>query len=206
MTLVALSAAYGAGGSLVGPALAERLGVPFLDRAISLAVAHELDVPLDDVAARDEHVTTGWLERLLRGFIGGDVSAPTPVPADTTSSQDFVRATEAAVRAQAASGEGVILGRGAVAILRDDPRALRVRLSGPPKQRLLHAMEIGGHDRATAERALQHADRTHAEYVRQFYGLRLDDPILYHLVVDSTAIDTETCVEVIARLAVAVAR
>ena len=40
--LIALSAAYGAGGSIIGPALADRLGVPFLDRAIPLAVADRL--------------------------------------------------------------------------------------------------------------------------------------------------------------------
>ena len=32
MTLVTISASYGAGGSRVAPALAERLGVPFLGR------------------------------------------------------------------------------------------------------------------------------------------------------------------------------
>ncbi|HYB27041.1 MAG TPA: hypothetical protein VEF89_10550 [Solirubrobacteraceae bacterium] len=38
MTLVALSAFNGTGGSVVGPTVAERLGVPFVDRAIPLAV------------------------------------------------------------------------------------------------------------------------------------------------------------------------
>ncbi len=33
--LVTISAAYGAGGSVVAPALAERLGVPFLQRVTS---------------------------------------------------------------------------------------------------------------------------------------------------------------------------
>ena len=32
MTLVTISASYGAGGSRIAPALAERLGVPFLGR------------------------------------------------------------------------------------------------------------------------------------------------------------------------------
>jgi Cytidylate kinase-like family len=34
--LVTISAAYGTGGSLVGPRLADRLGVPFLDRVESM--------------------------------------------------------------------------------------------------------------------------------------------------------------------------
>ena len=43
--LVTISAAYGAGGSLVGPRVAERLGVRFLDRASPVSVADHLEVP-----------------------------------------------------------------------------------------------------------------------------------------------------------------
>jgi shikimate kinase len=39
MHVVTLSAGYGAGGSVIGPAVAERLGVPFLDRALPAGVA-----------------------------------------------------------------------------------------------------------------------------------------------------------------------
>ncbi len=52
--LVVLSASYGAGGSRERAAkLAERLGVPFVDRAIPVAVAAELDVPVDEAEAHD---------------------------------------------------------------------------------------------------------------------------------------------------------
>ena len=63
--MIALSASYGAGGSVIGPALAARLEVPFLDRAIPLAVANRLHVPYDDAVAHDEQVSTGWLERVV---------------------------------------------------------------------------------------------------------------------------------------------
>ncbi len=54
MSLVALSASYGAGGSVIGPAVAERLDVPFVDRAIPLAVADRLQVSYDEAAAHDD--------------------------------------------------------------------------------------------------------------------------------------------------------
>jgi hypothetical protein len=100
MTLVALSASYGAAGSRIGPGLAERLGVPFLDRAIPLAVAERLHVPVDEAVAHEDRVNL--LERLLRGFIGGDNVTPTPTPA--TDSDEFHEATVAALRAQAGTG------------------------------------------------------------------------------------------------------
>jgi Cytidylate kinase-like family len=201
MTLVALSASYGAGGSRVGPALAERLGVPFLDRAIPLEVAERLQVGVDQAAAHDDRVSGSRWERLLGGFVAGDNGAPTPLPANGVSSEDFRRTTEAVLLQQAATGEGVILGRASVVVLRDDPRVLRVRLNGPPQRRARQAAEMENVEPGVAERALRQTDRAHDEYVRQFYGVRLDDPSLYHLVLDSTAIDLETCIDVIASAA-----
>jgi cytidylate kinase len=201
MTVVALSASYGAGGTVIGPELARRLGVPFVDRAIPAAVAARLDVSLDDAAAHDEEAGESFLDRLLRGFIGTDIGVPAPVPAESFTSEDFRKATEEVLLRQSATGEGVILGRAAVAVLRDDPRVLRVRLDGPREARIRQAMALGGIDRQTAERALARLDRTHAEYARQFYGVDIKDCTLYHLVIDSTAIDTGACVELIARAA-----
>jgi len=203
VSLVALSASYGAGGSVIGPALAERLGVPFVDRAIPLAVADRLDVPYDDAAAHDEHVSTSWLERLLRGFVGADTGTPAPLPAETFSSEDFRRATEEVLLQQARTGEGVILGRGSVVVLRSsEPAALRVRLDGPAQARVHQAMRLDpGLDAESAERARAQFDRAHAAYFQQLYDVDVRDPALYHLVLDSTAIELEVCVELIARAA-----
>jgi cytidylate kinase len=205
MTLVALSASYGAGGSVVGPGLAERLGVPFVDRAIPARVAERLDVSVDDAAAHDEQAADSFLDRLLRGFIGTDIGVPAPLPAETFTSEDFRKATEDVLLRQAATGQGVILGRGGMIVLRDDPRVLRVRLNGPAERRLRQAMTIGEIDEETARDTLGKLDRAHADYVRQFYGADINDSTLYHLVIDSTAIALDACVELIAQAAEALA-
>jgi hypothetical protein len=54
MALVTISAAYGALGSEVGRKLADRLDVPFLDRAITAGVAQRLALPLEEAASLDE--------------------------------------------------------------------------------------------------------------------------------------------------------
>lgn len=199
MTLVAMSAAYGAAGSRIGPAVAERLGVPFVDRAIALAVAERLDVTIDEAIAHEEPSEgAGLLQRLLSGFLGADpAGAPSPLPPSGAVAEDFHRASREAVLAQAAAGEGVILGRGAVAALRDDPRVLRVRLTGPVERRIQQAVRLGHRDRETAERALRRLDRTHAEYLRHFYDVDVNDPGLYHLTIDATAFSAEACVNLI---------
>lgn len=202
MTLIALSASYGADGTHIAPALARRLDVPFVDRAIALAVAERLDIPLEDALAHEERSAGSLLERLLSGFRGADTGAPAPLPGDLITAEDFHRASREILLARAATGEGVILGRGAVAALRDDPRALRVRLTGPVKRRIEQALRLGAPDRESAERALRQLDRAHADYVRQFYDVDIDDPALYHLVIDATVFSPETVVDLIDSAAV----
>jgi len=205
MTLVALSGSYGAGGSRIGPGLAERLHVPFLDRAIPAAVADELAVPFDDAEAHDEQLNANWLERLLAGLFAADLSAPLPVLAPARSAADFRSATEAILLRAAAHGDGVILGRGAAIVLRDKPGVLRARLDGPRERRIRQAMRLEEIDFATAQRRQRELDRAHSTYAKHFYNADIDDPSLYHVVLDSTTIPLDRCVEMLTTAALAVA-
>jgi cytidylate kinase-like protein len=205
MTLVAVSAAYGAAGSHIAPAVAQRLGVPFVDRAIPLEVADRLDIPVEDALAHEERPGGSLVERLLSGFRGADTGAPAPLPPDIVSAEDFHRASREVLLARAATGDGVILGRGAVAALRDDPRVLRVRLTGPVDRRIEQALRLGAPGREAAERALRQLDRAHADYLRQFYDVDIDDSSLYHLVIDATAFAPEIVIDLIAQAAVEMA-
>lgn len=197
MTLVAISAAYGAGGSRVGPMLAQQLGVPFVDRAIPMQDAAALPFPNDETEERGS-----WLERVLSGFVGAEASVPGPVAtASPLASEDARRESDELLLRLAQGGRGVVLGRAAVAVLRDDPRVLRVRLYGPPQRRIEQAVRTFGADREVAANAVRNLDRTHDAYLRQFYGADIDDPALYHLMIDSTVVPIDTCAELIARAA-----
>jgi hypothetical protein len=194
MTVVAISAAYGARGGLIGPELAARLGVPFVDRALTHKVAVALDLSVEEAHQYWEPPQQSFLERILSSFHGVDTGAPIGPPPETTSAEDFHRAAEAAVLEQAATGEGVILGRGSVAALREYPHVLRVRLPGPTDRRLVIAMELSGRGEQEAGAAMRRLDRYHADYLREFYDVDIDDPALYHLAIDATALDVEPCV------------
>jgi cytidylate kinase len=201
MSLVTLSATYGAGGSEVGPALAQRLGVPFVDRLIPAQVADGLGVRNDEACAHDE-VSQGLVARFLTNLAPAGQAFGTAAPAQRgLSERDFLAMTEQVIRERAASGQGVILGRAAAVVLSDDARGVHVRLDGPREARVLQAMRIQKIDRSTAERRLEDTDRARHAYVRHFYHEDARDPALYHLVIDSTAIDLAACVDLIARAA-----
>jgi cytidylate kinase len=199
MALVTLSATYGAGGSQVGPALAERLGVDFLDRAIPTAVAERLSIPLDEALAHDESLGDA-IGRLSSSFALLPELAGAMVHADLLAEEDYRRETERAIREHASSG-AVILGRAGQLVLRDEPAALHVRLDGPKERRLRQAMTLEGVDEETAKRHMRETDRAREAYVQHFYGADPRDCTLYHLVLDSTQMPLDACVELIARAA-----
>ena len=96
-------------------------------------------------------------------------------------------------------------------VLRSVPWALHVHLSGPREGRLRQRMALEGIDRDTAEQRQRAEDRARRRYVRRAYGVDGDGPNLYHLMIDSTAISLDTCVDLIvaashARVAAAPAR
>jgi cytidylate kinase len=202
MTVVTLSAPYGAGGSEIGPEVAERLGVEFVDRAIPTDVAERLAVPLRDAIERDEAIG-GWFTRALLSFgqVGPVLAGAAPPPDATVGADAFCQATEQVLRERAAGEGAVILGRAGAIVLRDHPSALHVRLDGPRDARIEQGMLIEGVDRATAERHADESDRARETYVRHFYRVDARDAKHYHLVIDSTAIPLQACAELIVEAA-----
>ena len=190
-----ISASFGAGGSRVGPSVADRLGVELLDRAIPTRVAERLAVPLEDALAHDESLGDA-IGRLASSFALLPELAGAMAQAGVLAGEDYRRETERIIVEHADRG-AVVLGRAGAIILRDHPQALHVRLDGPRERRIEQAMRLGGVEREDAERLRRDSDRAREAYVRHFYGADARDPSLYHLVIDSTALSLGTVADVI---------
>jgi len=195
ITLVTLSASYGAGGSHVGPALARRLDVPFVDRAVSAAIADALGISHTAAERLDEDVERG-IDRVLAhmapiGEFYGDVDP------ELLQRSSHHEAAEQVIREVARTGRGVILGRAGAVVLADHPQALHVRLDGPPAARVRQAMRLSDVDEATAERRRRKTDRAREAYVKRYYGCDARDSRLYDMVLDSTRLGLDRCVDLV---------
>ena len=203
MGTVTIAATYGAGGSVIARAVAERLGLPFVERAIPASVAERIHQPLEAALADDADHTSAvghLLNRVLAtsGLFVGVQSAPELVGVGTD-----IATTEAALRKLADGGGAVILGRGGVFVLHGRPDVFHVRLDGPVEARRRQAATHEGIDPAAAAKTQQYADRARRAYIHHFYPRAgaWEDPRHYHLVLDSTAISLDTCVEIVVRAA-----
>jgi cytidylate kinase len=199
---VTISAAYGAGGSIVAPDVASQLGFPFLDRAISSRVAAQLQVSIRE--AEGATIRRPLVDRffsVLSPLAGGVLGAGTDAtPHGTIPPPDeaafFRQQAETIMREALASG-AVILGRAGGAAFSKEPGVLRVRLFGPKEARIEQAARIENVDVPTARRRLPNVDRARAQYVRRLYCVSIDDPELYQLQIDSTALPLRACADLI---------
>jgi cytidylate kinase len=194
---VTISAGYGAGGSLVAPKVAELLGLRLIDRAISSTVASQLQVSVAE--AQQGEARKSVAERFFGVLtpLTGVSSAPAQ-PGLTDDAAAFREHIERLLR-EALAGGAVILGRAGAAAFRQEPDVLRVRLFGPPEARIAQAAAVEAVPVELARERLPEVDQARAQYVRRLYHVDLDDPRLYHLQLDSTALPLDTCAELIVR-------
>ncbi|TMC46587.1 MAG: cytidylate kinase-like family protein, partial [Chloroflexi bacterium] len=114
---VTISASYGAGGSVIAPAVAEQLNLPLLDRAISSRVAAQLHVSVQE--AEGGEMRRSLVEKFLAvlaplasGALGAGTDAAPPHAIPPPDDADFFREQAEAIMNEALSGGAVILGRG----------------------------------------------------------------------------------------------
>jgi hypothetical protein len=125
-------ALFGAGGHVVGPRVAERLGVPYLDRGILAGVAKQMHVPESAVAGYDPESQELPHSPLRRYFYSlGHMTTADASPASSLEfDDDRYRIETEEFLAKATTEGGVVLGRGGQVVLRAVPGVLHVLLHG----------------------------------------------------------------------------
>jgi hypothetical protein len=199
MGTVTIAATYGAGGSIIGPEVAKRLGLPFVDRAIPTALVEKIHGPLVEALADDSNRTSG-VGRLLNSALSySGLFAGVPLGDEERGIVPDVGQTEVAMRRLADAGGAVILGRAGVFVLKDRTDVFHLRLDGDVEARRRAAMAYEGLDYKSAAKKQQDTDHARRAYVAHFYPRSgaWEDPRHYHMVLDSTAISIDTCVDII---------
>jgi Cytidylate kinase-like family len=196
--VVTVSARYGAAGSVIAPKLAARLGLRFFDRLIHGAGTANVESIVERLTVEEEQqappgpIVTG-LTRM-----GAALGLPTPAQGDVDMGGELRARVEASVAQISRTGGGVILGRAAAVVLAAHPMSFNVRLAGPADRCLAQGMSIEGVSEAVAREHQERADRSWARFVSRLFDRDPTDPRLYHLMVDSTVIPIDACVELIA--------
>ena len=203
MPVVTISRQFGAGGSSVAGIVAAELGAEVVDKTLIEEVARRLSISPGDVAAEDERARP-LLERLVRSFsslepaMGAGWSPPYPDPWFDPR-KEIVQLTEQLIREVAATGNVVIVGRGAGFCLRARPDVFRVFLRAPEEARIRTLMDRLGLGRDEVRRKMHETDANRAAYIHQLYKKDWCDPDEYDLIANTGRIGYQGTAEVILR-------
>jgi cytidylate kinase len=200
--VVTISATYGAAGSLIAPRLADRLGLPFVDRFVSVALAHEAATSGEGLHETERTATPTSRLLLYLARLPSVLGTPVPDLETLDREEKLRRESDEMLESLGSTTGGVVLGRAAAVVLADRPAVLHVRLDGPADRRRAQAMAIEGIDDATAREHQGETDRARALYVRRLYGRDAADASLYHLWINSTLLTVDTCVDMLAVAAI----
>jgi cytidylate kinase len=92
---------------------------------------------------------------------------------------------EGIIRYWADKGETVIVGRGGQMTLRDRLDVFHIRVVAPVELRVTQLQQEKNISAESAQARLETSAKTRAHYLRRSYRAQLDDPTLYHLVINT---------------------
>jgi CMP/dCMP kinase len=197
MRAVTISREYGSGGGEIAARLAKRLGWQLVDHALVERVASEFGTSTQEAEVHDEHVH-GMVSQALNNllYLYPVAMASTP-PEAFLSDEAYCDAFNRVVRAAAARGHVVIVGRASQVILADLRDVLHVRVIAPFEKRVVYVMQREGIDHHTAESRIHRKDHERASYLEREYHHYPDDAQLYDLVLNTSLLDLERAVDII---------
>ena len=99
--------------------------------------------------------------------------------------ETIVRQTAETILRLAELGNVIILGRGANIITARLPQVLHLRLIGSVEQRLAHIEHFDKLSRKEALQRIKREDGGRRRYLKKYFRKEIDDPLLYHLVVNT---------------------
>jgi len=187
----------GSGAAYIGQKIAARLGALYLDREILEWAAQQLHVSPESLEPRDEALTPLWVS-VVQSFAcasPGIVYAPPPLsqPTDKEVFEAEAQVISQVARAQSA----VVVGRGGIHALRDQPRHLSVFLHASEGFRLRRVEQVYHLSAEDARSAIEWRDSIRTRYHRMLTGRDWYDATQYDLCLDTGVVGIDASAELI---------
>lgn len=165
MSAITISRQMGSQGDEIAWQVAQQLGWRRVDRELINRSALAAKVPQVALAEIDE-----------LGLFGLRPSAK--------EWRAYQSQVEQFIRDLADEGGVVIVGRGGQVVLRDRPDVLHVRVIAPFEARVSRLQQKEKISVEAAQARLKESLKARAQYLQRSYSVQVDDPSLYHLVIN----------------------
>ncbi|MDR1179616.1 MAG: cytidylate kinase family protein [Spirochaetales bacterium] len=185
MPVICISRELGGGGEKTARELAEIGGYRFIEREVIEANLTKHNLTRETLVHYDEKKPGFW--------------------AALSENRDrYAHYLTEGICNEAAAGNCIILGRGAVAVLQGIAGVVCVRLVAPKPVRIARLQEIYSYDARTAEQQIKQSDSNRQGFHKYFFEVDWQDPLMYHLTLNTgklsfheAALTIEKCRQII---------
>jgi len=184
MTVIAMTREIGSLGTDVAAGLASRLG---------LKIIHS-EIVANNIAER-----LGLEERAILRYVDGSASF---FERWLINRKRLSRYASEEILGLAQQGCVLIRGWGAATLLRDMPQVISVRVCAPMSFRVQVMMErLGVKDAEAVREEIERYDAAHLRAMRTSFDVEQEDPLYYHIVLNTERLSVDSCVKAVCQLA-----
>jgi cytidylate kinase len=202
MAVISISRLVGSGGHEVSQLLSRQLGYRLFDQELMAKLGLEAGITKGQVVdlTAERHHTGSMLERMsnlapMRGDLAFGAYEASGAGAEDRSAELVTKIMLYAYE----QGNVVVEGRGSQGVLRDKPGVLHVRLVAPREQRIEYLQKRDNIGADEARKRVKEADAAQADYIKRYFDADINDPTLYHLIINTGRITQATAVELIVK-------
>jgi cytidylate kinase len=183
MTVIAMTRQLGCLGTEVANAIADRLG---------------LETVYSEIVASNVAERLGVEEHTVLRYVEGSASL---FERWTINRRKLSRYTTEEILSIAQHGNVLIRGWGAATLLRDVPHVITVRVCASMNFRTRIMMErLRTKDAEAVRHGLERFDAAHARALRTSFDVEQEDPLLYHIVLNTDRLPVDACVNAVCQL------
>jgi cytidylate kinase len=95
-------------------------------------------------------------------------------------------------------GHVILIGRGGNVVTAKLPNVFHVRLVAPLEKRIEHAHEFYNLSKKAARAFIQREDAGRRRYLRKYFNASIDDPLLYHIIINTGLVSYDDAAMMIA--------
>jgi len=194
--VITISRQLGSGGAYLGQRLAFRLNALYLDHEIVRQAAEELNIPEENLAVRDEKVTSLW-QAILQSFVDTTSLSYDPPPLDTLNDKNLYKVESDIITRIANQRSAVIVGRGGHYVLRQYPGCLSVFLHADIDFRQKRVQELYNVSPKEALKLINSIDQDRGYYLKALTGQDWLDARQYHLSLDTGVLGLDKAEDII---------
>jgi cytidylate kinase len=186
---------YGSGAAAIAKNVAARLGWKLWDQVLTDEICKRMECDRRHVERHEER-RDPLHYRLFKAFLRGSFESSLNEPRMRIADAESIRrVTEELVRAAAAGGHAVIVGRGSAYYLHDRPDAFHVFIYAPFEEKV-RRLQVEERSQAEAAELAETVDRERSAFIKQHFGIEWPARHFFHFMINST-IGEEAAVQTI---------